>query len=240
MSICDDMLKIPLPPYLQGRKEEILHIFDKASGSNYNPEAWRNYFRGNPGVSKDLNTIIGKCPTTISRKDVRYFAGRARSGGYEDLRRLFLACMIWGWGKGGKYKRGFRNTEAALSDPRLREVLEGTVDRTSGGNISEAYKEFKLAGCRSAFFTKFLYFLGSEYDVKPLPLIRDKHVMNFLSFLSKREQWDLSICARILEKKEKGYIQYVCSVDDCAKELCCPADNIEYFMFKQDKEGRSP
>jgi hypothetical protein len=232
----DGILKIPLPQYLQEHKEEILHIFVSALGSDYKPGGWRNYFRGNPDVSKDLNIIIEKCPSTISRENVGCFASEVRCGGYEELRRLFLACMIWGWGRGGRYGEGFKNTEAALSDPRLREVLKETLDRTSSGNISEAYKEFKLAGCGCAFFTKFLYFVGREYDVKPLPLIRDRHVMNFLRFLSKQEQWDSSICTRILEKKEKGYIQYICSADDWAKELGCPADNIEYFMFKGGRE----
>jgi hypothetical protein len=239
MSIYDNALKIPLPRYLQEHKDEILHVFDHTRGSNYDPNSWQEYFQNDHIVSNDLSKIIKRYPARITRKDVSHFAHVARSGGYKELKRLFLACMIWGWGEGGKYKQGLKNTKAALSDSGLREVLTKTVELISDGHVSEAYKGFKLRGCRSAFFTKFFYFVGQEYDVKPLPLIRDKHVMNFLEFLSKDEGWNSSICARILERKEKGYIQYICSMDDWAKELGCSADNIEYFIFKEDKEGTS-
>jgi len=235
MSICDDMLQIPLPRYLQAHKEEILHIFHSASGWDYGPQGWRNYFVADPVVSNDLSTIKEKCPNRISRTDVGYFASKARPGGYEELRRLFLACMIWGWGRGGKYKEGFKNTEAALSAPRLREVLEKSVERIKNAQIKEAYEGFNLKGCGQAFFTKFFYFVGQEWDVKPLPLILDKHVRNFLEFLSKDEQkgWHISTF-----EGAKGYIQYVCSMNDWAQQLNCPADNIEYFMFKEGKRLR--
>lgn len=243
MNVCDDTQKIPLPRYLQEHKEEILHIFDKASVSNYNPEAWRNYFRGNPGVSKDLNTIIGKCPTTISRKDVRYFAGKARSGGYEDLRGLFLACMIWGYGPD---PNGPNNTKLALSNPRLKSVLEKSVESIKKTRIKEAYEGFNLKGCKSPFFTKFFYFVGERYNIEPLPLILDSHVANFLEALGRQEGWDISIFVQVHNREQdgrisslnsysKGYIQYICSMDDWAKKLGCSADNIEYFFYKKDK-----
>ena len=209
----------------------MLNMFDNVPGSDYYPKAWLRYFHDNPDVSNDLNKIIGKCHSMISRDDVRYFAHQAQSGGYEELRRLFLACMIWGWGKGGKYKRGFRNTEAALSDSRLRETLEQSVERIKNAQIKEAYEGFDLKGCGDAFFTKFFYFVGQEWGVRPLPLILDSRVRSFLGFLREQEGWDESLFANA-----NGYLQYIYSIDSWAKEIGCPVDNMEYFMFKEVKK----
>lgn len=232
MNVCDDMIKLPLPRYLQEHKTEILHIFDNATGWDYNPEGWQSNFADDPIVSGDLSRIIGKCPDKICRADVRYFARQARYGDYPELKRLFLACMIWGYGAD---PNGLSNVKLAFSDSgRLREVLEKSVGRIKSAQIKEAYEEFDLKGCKSPFFTKFFYFVGQGWEVKPpLPLILDKHVRNFLEFLSKDEQkgWHISIF-----EGAKGYIQYACSMNDWAQQLNCPADNIEYFMYLKDKE----
>lgn len=229
---CNDTINIPLPRYLQVHKDKILHAFDNASGGDYNPKAWQQWFADSYIINDDLNKIIGKCPNKISRNDVRYFASQTHSADYDELRRLFLACMVWGWGKDYKDQRGRRHTQAALSDPRLREMLEKSVTRIKSGQIKVAYEEFKLHGCRSAFFTKFFYFVGKEYSIEPLPLILDSHVANFLQFLGKEEGWDKSIFT-----KARGYLQYICSVNKWAGEIGCQADNIEYFMYKGDKNG---
>jgi hypothetical protein len=207
-----------------------VHIFDNASGSAYSPARWQNHFRNDPSVSSDLNMIIQTCPKTIGRADVRHFAGKARSGGYDDLRRLFLASMLWGWGSGGKWKEGLKNTEAALSDPALRQMLESAAERINKAQIKEAYTGFKLKGCRRAFFTKFFYFVGYEWAVSPLPLILDSHVEGFLGCLGRQEGW-----AKMAFTDAQGYLQYVTSMNDWAKELGCQADCIEYFMFKRQK-----
>jgi hypothetical protein len=239
MSTCDDMQKIPLPRYLQGHKAEILHIFGNARGAAYDFNGWLGYFQSNPHVIQDLNIIKQQCPNTISRKDVRYFAHQARSGGYEELRRLFLACMIWGYGGD---PNGPHNTKLALSDPRAVAVLQETVSRISNGQIKEAYDKFDLANCGPAFFTKLFYFMGKEYDAKPLPLILDSHVASFLDRLSRIESFDYSsLFVRTspngyVRRCSKGYLHYINSINDWAKMLGCPPDKIEYFMYCKDKE----
>lgn len=212
-----------------------MHIFDNARGSGYSPARWREHFRNDPRVSSDLTIITERCPRRIRRDDVRYFAGKSRSGGYDDLRRLFLASMIWGWGRGGKRKEGLKNTEAALSDPALRRMLESAAERIKKAQIEEAYTGFKLKGCRRAFFTKFFYFVGQEWAVSPLPLILDSYVEEFLGCLGRKEGWNKSIF-----RGAQGYVQYVNSVDEWAKGLGCPADYLEYFMFKRQKGESAP
>jgi hypothetical protein len=96
--------------------------------------------------------------------------------------------------------------------------------------------EFKLHGCGSAFFTKFFYFIGNEYNVKPLPLILDSRVKNFLRYLSRENGQE--IWGKLSFSKAEEYVQFVYTIDSWAKELQCLPDNIEYFMFKEGKIAR--
>lgn len=252
MNVRDDTQKIPLPRYLQEHREEILHVFKtrirNTRGWGYDAKAWRSVFADNPAVNDDLSKIIDKCEKCsgrITRRHVQSFACKIRSGNYPEIRRLFLACMIWGYGPD---PNGPDNTKLALSDPRLEAVLEKSVERIKNTRIKEAYEGFTLRDCRSAFFTKFFYFVGKEYNIEPLPLILDSHVANFLEFLGKQEGWDISTFVEVNNRKKngrissieeypEGYIQYICSMHDWATKLGCPADdNIERFMYCKDKE----
>jgi len=238
------MQKIPLPRYLREHGDKIRHIFVNA-GKNadrwqYDASDWQNEFKGNSELSGDLSEIMKKCPDRIiTRSHVQSYACKIRSGSYQDIRRLFLACMIWGYGPD---PNGPHNTNQALSDRRLKAVLEKSVERIRNTQIKEAYEGFDLNNCGPAFFTKFFYFVGHEHHVKPLPLILDRHVANFLRFLGGEEGWDLSLFAKTSPKGyvkhyPKGYVQYICSMDDWAEGLrCSAADNIEYFMYKRDNE----
>ena len=242
MSICDGMPVIRLPRYIHEHKQAIVDIFNHERGVAYGFSGWHSHFKTDRLILQDLNLIKRQCPERICRKDVGYFAGKARSGGYDELRRFFLACMIWGWRRGGKYGQGFKNTEAAVSDPKLRQTLEESVGRINKGQIKEAYEEFDLDGCRSAFFTKFFYFVGKEYGARPLPLILDRHVASFLCRLGEMEGLDyLSEFVRTSPEGEvrrwsSGYLRYVVSVNDWADAIGCSPDHIEYFMYRKDKE----
>ena len=243
MSICDNMPKIPLPRYLREHGDEIQHIFDNAGKNadtwHYDASVWQKEFKDNSEVSDDLSEITKKYPDRITRSHVQSYARKIRPGSYQGIRRLFLACMIWGYGPD---PNGQANTKLALSAPRLKAVLEKSVERIKNTQIKKAYEGFELAGCGPAFFTKFFYFVGHEYHIKPLPLILDSHVANFLRFLGSGEGWGLSLFAKTglkgyIKRYSKGYMQYICSMDNWAKELgCYAADNIEYFMYKKDKE----
>jgi len=239
MSVCDDMQKIPLPRYLQEHGHEILNILNNTSGWDYDVDAWRREFRDNREVSNDLSIIMKICPKRIGRSDVHNLAKEAHLGSYSELRRFFLACMIWGYGPDGN---GPQNTRLSLTGYAARKVLINTANRIKKGQIKEAYEEFDLAGCGPAFFTKFFYFVGLEWQVKPLPLILDRHIANFLRFLGTEEGWAFSLFAEkdsggYIKRYSKGYVQYICAMNDWANELdCSSADNIEYFMYKKDKE----
>jgi len=240
-----DIYKLPLPKYLREHRADILAVFQNASGWGYDPEKWQEDFENDKVTSTDLNIIVQKCPEKISRSDVRYFGLQTQSGGHAEIRRLFLACMIWGWGNRG---RGRRNTENSLSNLRFKgALLKKTMERIKNGEILEAYKRFELPYCRPAFFTKFFYFVGLSYDIRPLPVILDTNVAKFLEFLDRQEGYDLfKLLVKVNRDKKRqissirsypeGYIRYIYCMDDWAKELGCRADNIEYYMFKEGKK----
>ena len=130
MSICDNMPKIPLPRYLREHGDEIQHIFDNAGKNadtwHYDASVWQKEFKDNSEVSDDLSEITKKYPDRITRSHVQSYARKIRPGSYQGIRRLFLACMIWGYGPD---PNGQANTKLALSAPRLKAVLEESVER---------------------------------------------------------------------------------------------------------------
>lgn len=244
MNVCNDIRKIPLPPYLKEHKEEILHIFDDVNVSrwDYTPQKWQRCFADDPIATvaiHDLKKIRERCPREISHSDVQNFAHEAYSRNYPKIRRFFLACMIWGYGLDDN---GPLNTKQSLLDSNLERVLNSTVRLLRKGQIKKAYDAFKLKGCGPAFFTKLFYFVGLEWRVKPLPLILDSHVASFLDRLRVKERFDyLSLFSRTSPSGHvcrygKGYLEYIHSMNDWAVELVCSPDNIERFMYRKDKE----
>lgn len=244
MNICGDMLKIPLPLYLQGHADQIRHIFNNVTTKwRYNASDWLREFRDDLEVGNDLKEIMKECPQDIQRSHVQSYARKIRSGAYKDIRRLFIACMMWGYGEA---KYGPSNTKKSLSDTRIRKILQDSVGRIKNNQIKEAYEEFDPNGCGPVSLTKFFYVVGREHNIKPLPLILDRHVANSLEYLSKLERCELSTFVRVksrgqngkiveIERFSGGYVQYICSMEDWATEISCPADNIEYFMYLMDK-----
>lgn len=229
---------IKLPKYFSDHKSEILEGFKHEKATPYKAQTWLKHFSGDAAVVKDLNQICSTYPESIARKDIEYLARSTQSGGYPGIRRLFLACMIWGWGNRGV---GMLNTKSTLSSPAAKQVFEASLEQIKKGKIIQAYTEFNLPSCGPAFFTKFFYFIGLGFDVKPLPVILDSKVAQCLEFIGEQEGWDLGEFAIVDRNKEgkisrikpylKGYLNYVYSMDSWAKQLGCGGDHIEYFMY---------
>jgi len=98
-----------------------------------------------------------------------------------------------------------------------------------------------LKGCGPAFFTKFFYFIGLAYNLKPLPVILDANVAKCLELICRQEGWRLEDFVVLVKGKKgnvslkryaEGYQNYVLSMDRWAEELGCRADEIEYFMYQ--------
>ena len=68
MIIYNDTINIPLPQYLKMRRDEILSVFDNASGWDYNPKAWQQWFADDSVIQDDLNKIIEKFYLILKNK----------------------------------------------------------------------------------------------------------------------------------------------------------------------------
>lgn len=225
---------LKIPKRLLESRQEILIGFSNAPGTDYDKDWWQIYLEGN----SDLEKISLRFPNCIRRYDIELLSREAASGGYPEVRRLFLACMIWGWGNRG---RGMQNTADMLAFEGLETLLMKTVSLVGIGRVVEAYNRSHLPYCGPAFFTKFFYFIGLGTKTNPLPLILDARVAKSLEMLGKEEGWDLSIFSQMNKNKDyirrypEGYRRYVESMDKWARELACRADAIEYFLFRLAK-----
>jgi len=238
----------PLPAFLENHKNDIRNIFqvkiDKPREWKYNSELWRSFFQDDPVLSNYLNEVMKECPESITRQQVQTYAYKLLTGTIVNPKNLFIACMLWGYGPD---PNGPKNTKLALNDSKIDNVLHRSVGLLLCSKIKEAYEKFNIKGCGPAYFTKFFYFVGKVHNLKPLPLISDSHVANYLEYLSETKRIsDLNFFQVINSKKQgkisriskytSGYIDYIQTLDKWADDIGCPADNIEYFLYLSDKK----
>lgn len=224
------MSEIPkVPKRLLESKEEILRGFGSKPATNYDAGPWRKHFEGD----SDFQQISQQFPTSIRRIDVEGLSRQVRNGSYTQIRKLFLASMIWGYVKDDL--RGAWRTKQMLSHGGAEEMLENAARWISNGQIVEACKGFKVPWCGSVFSTKFFYFIGLGAGTSLLPCILDSKVAQSLEQLGKEEGWNLppfdNVCEEGIRRCPEGYIQYIRALDEWAKELGCRADYIEYFLY---------
>jgi hypothetical protein len=224
------MSEIPkVPKRLLESKEEILGGFGSKLATNYDASAWQKHFKGD----SDFEQISQEFPSSIRRIDMERLSRKVRNGDYKQVRKLFLASMVWGYVRDDR--RGAWRTKQMLSYTRAGEILEKAARWISDGQIVEACKGFKLPWCGSAFSTKFFYFIGLGAGISPLPYILDSNVAQSLEQLGKEEGWNLppfdNVYGKGIRRCPEGYIQYIWALDEWAKELGCRADYIEYFLY---------
>lgn len=237
-------MEYKIPKRLLESKEQILKGFNSKAPTAYDTGSWQKHFKGD----SDFEQISQVFPTSIRRIDIEGLSREVRNGGYAQIRKLFLASMIWGYVKDDR--RGAWRTKQMLSYHGAQEVLEKAARWVSNGQIVEACRGFKLPWCGSVFSTKFFYFIGLGAGISPLPCILDDRVGQSLEQLGREEGWNLppfnDVHGKGIRRCPEGYVQYIQSLDEWAKELGCRADYIEYFLYslatgssrrrKRDKE----
>jgi len=213
-----------LPEKLKTAEVQIQSLQPGTQSIPYGVETWRRHL----GPDQDLEFLALTYPCQISRGDLfRLAASARRSGSPEDIRRVFLGAMLWGYGTVGY---GSWRTQRMLSTPGSSDMLKRTFDLIAENRIEEAYSGFRLDRCGPSFFTKFFYFSGFEPGSRRYPLILDavvrRSLMSFadadLSDFTGTSQWNL-----------RGYIRYIQVMHEWAQELNCEAHNIEFFLFSE-------
>ena len=246
---------IPLPKYLADHAAEIAQCMAAAKPAEIDKQKWINYFAGDSNLLADLDYLFRSYTdpnnsgiAKLTRPELTKLAEKALKGDRKEIRRFYLAMMMWGWEF--NQLRGCDFVNRGISDPEFDNILKNAVNLVKHNELKEAYEAFSLPGCRSAYFTKLFYFLGCALKLKPLPVILDTNVVKFLHFIDKLEGTQLvSTFADATIKQGKrgltvsidefadGYLKYLKAVDNWADKLGCISDDIECFMFNErDKQ----
>jgi len=243
-SSMSDIMKTP--KYLLGHANEIRGLLAKQEPIKYNYDIVRS-LKEDERTSGDINVLDDRFHGAITRKDIVELVQDSSLANTGSLRQIFLACMLWGWGK-DRSGRGRKNIRKSMLDPAtdnvLKEAFNGIKNKVS---VKEIYDSFKIDGCGPSFMTKFFYFLGKGFGVRCLPLILDSRVANFLEYLCQQENIKIERFVRInsragdgkiktLSNYSEGYEKYVITLNTWAEELQCEPDDIEYFMFKNSEK----
>lgn len=224
------------PQRLLAFQERLLEIVPESQEIHYKRDRWARYFTGDP----DFNEITERFPGVITRGNVKALSVEAIHD-HTKVRKLFLASMIWGYGRVGM---GPWRTSRMLTDPSApQRLFQTAIAKVTVGQALNAYRQFRLNYCGPAFFTKFFYFIGLGAGLEPLPLILDRRVAKAFKKLTEDEELDFGDfvncyetngCIKNINRDPEGYIHYIEIMNQWAHEIGCRADAIEYFLFDPD------
>jgi hypothetical protein len=236
---------LTLPKYLKQNKLDISRVSLKSAVSNFNLSAWQQHFNADLTVRDDLATIYNRFGGSIERKHIIQLAKESLGLKWPNIRLLFLAIMIWGY---GDWQIGKIYTRNIFAGETARSVIASAIELVSVNQIEKAYCGMQIPYFGPAYFTKLLYFVGRACNIQPLPLILDKNVAKCLDFIDDLEQSQLlstfvpvtrdrNGIVNSVRNDMTGYMNYIYSLDSWAKQLGCPADHIECFLY--DDRGKA-
>lgn len=222
-----------IPGILQQQQSTLQQLNSETQHIPYRHAHWATHFADDP----DFVYITTTYPDTLSRGNIAAIARYIHQHRERTwIRRLFLATMMWGYGTVGY---GPYRTARMLTPSHATDVLSHAFTAIASGNLIDAYQQFRLPMCGSAFFTKYFYFIGLGAHITPQPLVLDSVVINRLETLL---QLDVTQYARVTRNTQgvisavgydaTGYLKYVQLLNMWAHVLECRADSIELFLFR--------
>ena len=227
----------PTPDLLKRIQKHLQTLDPGNQAVAYTARQWEQYVPND----EDLAAIVATYPQQISWANLATLATEIR--GNEDrqaLRRLFLATMIWGYGKVGY---GPSRTVEMLRDERVQEVLPQTFGLLQAGKLVEAYQGFHLQACHPACFTKFFSVLGVGTQLQPCPLLLDARVADSLEQLLAIDIAPLAKVTRdgygrisSVERYAEGYQRYVEMIHEWAEDLQCRAETLAYYLSSSNAQ----
>ena len=219
-----------LQDYIEKHLPEINRINPEAQSIPYRRSHWNKLSSRN----NYCREIIDESPSAITRKYIFEL-----SSNNKNPEKIFIATMIWGYGTTGY---GSFRTQEMIQTPCFQESITRATLLIEDNRIMDAYKLFsiekKIKQCGSAFFTKFMYFIGRRIHDQ-YPLIADSRVANAFDKILGREEVKnmFSFALRkdnaisSVGNNPHGYMKYLDVMHSTAKSLNCPADAIELFLF---------
>lgn len=225
-----------LPAHLQLIQQQLQRRNPASQAVAYYAPQWTATLRGD----EDVAYIVQHYPDALTRGDVAELArvAQAQGGDFGAVRRVFLATMMWSYGRG---ETGPHRTALMLDDPEAERVLPVSFGLVLAGQMIAAYEMFHINRCGPAHFTKYFYFIGLGHQLRPCPLILDAVVASALDelpaiditpFATVRRNWKDRIVA--VGRDPEGYRSYVDTLYSWANTLGCRPDAIEYYLSSRD------
>lgn len=199
----------------------------------------------------DPNCVGDPCTCSISRSDLNrlaFIAWQRRPGNLRQLKRLFIATMIWGYSKDGKVTNGRWRTDQMLATPNFNNMLKEISDATHEMFFGYAYgllhrnQKSNISWLGATFATKILYFLATPLGCKVKPLILDKRVSVSLRRLFKKanvpdEYWrhitDTAPVSTNPRWSNAGYFDYLNLMHNVSCGLGVKPDQLELFLWSE-------
>jgi hypothetical protein len=182
-------------------------------GVNWNQRAWQTSL---PGHSE----LFARLPNPISRASVAIEASVLTAE--SDAARVFVAAMVWGYGRVGYGP--FRTARVLAENLDAPSKLLEAANRVRGEGGPQAFAwlaKNRLNWLGVAFATKYLFYCSGPGATPALVL--DRLVQGWL-----RQHADWSVR---LDWHVGDYQRYVHTVVDWATELDVAPSEVEYLMF---------
>lgn len=220
-----------IPVFVKKREKHIRKLSANDPVVEIQGESWQKY------LSKDADVmrLVKKFRRGLSRADVAALVPKKKNPTYAQLRPLFIATVMWGYGDNGF---GAWRTCKMLRDPKIKQALPRAFKQILAGEFETARKEFVVDWCGPSFSTKFFYFIGRAHKLSPMPLILDSRVIDHLDHKKHNLASKIAYCKRgedgILADfriKRKGYSLYINTLNDWAAKLKVKPDQLELFLF---------
>jgi hypothetical protein len=189
-----------------------------------------------PSLGSSVLRLPGELGGTISRSDLAALASVGT--GRTALRRLFVACLIWGRGKkNARLLPGFRN---AFMHPDLDKALARTsrlIRKGRPGDAYELWEQYDIPGLDEPFFTKWFYAAGlaGVPDGYLRPLVLDTLVRESLERLGWSSERSSGFKRR--GSPAAAYCAYLAAADRWAHGLSTrrtvvTSEDMELFLFR--------
>lgn len=176
----------------------------------------------------------------LSRADVTAYAAKVTAEDRQAQRDLFVAAMIWGYGRVGYGPRRIRTVmDQEGFEDQLAELTRVTLEQ--GGPAAFQYvrdqrktKGRCLHGLGGAFGTKYICFLTKAHPVQGISPVLDSVVRDW--FTEHAPAADIHVGDGWTYPRRYG--NYVEIMQAWGRELGIPADEVERLIFLQ-REGQT-
>lgn len=221
-------------------KSEIIKSTPLNQTMQYDHEKWSNWLAQSENILKEeLDEIHLEFKGKISRNDLIQYAENANNNKSEKQSiKLFLACMMWGYGgddfKSSDHRGPYRVKKIFNSSKDVKEIIHKAFCSISKDDIENAFKELSaIKGLSISFLSKFLYFTSRGCKIKNYALIFDVRVAKSIIQLTSIRKDLVNLVSISPSINYVHFKEYIDFAHNLSIEYNCEAENVELFLFEQ-------